>query len=189
MEPSEIAQANIPTTKIQRGGLNREVLSQRSETTHAKRTSCINSGWGRTGVSSKKWFLCLLRYIRGDTSLDRTCIKHTEKTATNKTDCEHIRASLVDWPDPPPQLFHFLYQKIHFSFGCNFLFHLVFVQQGFSFTDTSTLTGHHSQRGELPALCWAGGKPSTWFPPGTRRAEPAFHVLPSGHLHVKAFNE
>ena len=135
MEPSEISRANIPTTKIQRGALNREVLSQRSETRHAKRTSYINSGWGRTGVSSKKWFLCLLRYIRGYTSLDRTCIKHTEKTATNKTDCEHIRASLVDWPDPPPQLCHFIYQKIHVCFGCKILFHLVFVQQGFSFTE------------------------------------------------------
>jgi hypothetical protein len=84
MEPSERSQANIPTTKIQRGGLNREVLSKRSEPTHAKRTSCINSGWGRTGVSSKKWFLCLLRYIRGDTSLDRTCIKHTEKNSNKQ---------------------------------------------------------------------------------------------------------
>ena len=38
-------------------------------------------------------------------------------------------------------------------------------------------------------VCRAGGKPSTWFPPGTRRAEPAFHVLPLRDLHVKAFYE
>ena len=31
--------------------------------------------------------------------------------------------------------------------------------------------------GAAPVLCRAGGKPSTWFPPGTRRAD---HLIYSG---------
>ena len=33
--------------------------------------------------------------------------------------------------------------------------------------------------GNTPALCRAGGKPSTWFPPGTRRAD---HLIYKQHL-------
>ena len=73
-----------PTKETQSCGPNREVLSQRSKTTHAKRISCINFGRGRTGVNSKKWFLCLFRYIHGDTSLDRTCIKNMLKRQQQK---------------------------------------------------------------------------------------------------------
>ena len=95
-----------PTKTTQAGGPNREVLSQRSKTTHDKRVSCTNSGWGRTGVSSKNWFLRLFRYIHGDTPLDRTCIRQNEKATTSKTNSEHTRTGLVDWSDPPTQLLH-----------------------------------------------------------------------------------
>ena len=39
-----------------------------------------------------------------------------------------------------------------------------------------------------PVLCRAGGKPSTWFPPGTRRAEPAFPIYSQECLQLYAFN-
>ena len=38
------------------------------------------------------------------------------------------------------------------------------------------------------SVCRAGGKPSTGFPPGTRRAEPAFRVLSLRDLHASASN-
>ena len=41
---------------------------------------------------------------------------------------------------------------------------------------------------EKEEYCRAGGKPSTGFSPGTRRAEPAFYVLPLRDLHTEAFN-
>ena len=135
MEPSERSQANIPTTKIQRGGLNREVLSQRSETTHAKRTSCINSGCGRTGVSSKKWFLCLLRYIRGDTSLDRTCIKQNEKHNSKQNRLRTHTSKSRGLARPSSTTISFHISKNACFCWLHFLLHLVFVQQGLSFTE------------------------------------------------------
>ena len=134
----EITKTNIPKQKNQMGGPIREDLSQRSSTTHAKRSSCINSGWGRTGVNSKNCFsVCSVISVE-KTPLDRTCIKHTEKTTTKRTNSKHIRVSLADWPHPPTQLFHLIYQFLCFFSGCTFLFRLVFVQQGFSFSEIFT---------------------------------------------------
>ena len=33
------------------------------------------------------------------------------------------------------------------------------------------------------SVCRAGGKPSTWFPPGTRRADHLIIILPQNFLH------
>ena len=65
---AEYPKQTSPTKRSQTGDPNREVLSQRSETKHAKQIC-----WSNRGVNSKNWFLCLFHCIHGDTSLDRTC--------------------------------------------------------------------------------------------------------------------
>ena len=58
------------------------------------------------------------------------------------------------------------------------------LQNNFSMVKTTGVRGPTLARLATASVCRAGGKPSTGFPPGTRRAEQAFSICSQDFLHI-----